>query len=495
MLVPALVATAGGVTVFAVLRRHGWPGLPSIAGAVALAPGIGFGLLSLAFFFLAFAGFTPPGRWLLAGLSAVLAGAIVAPVVPPVAAGRDGSHDAAGESSAGSRGPLLALLLLAGIGFGLLLWTFPRASAAQPFGAWDAWAIWNVRALFLFRAEDNLGEIFSMLKHGHPDYPLLLPGSLAAQYCLLAGEDLAIPQLTGLLFALGTGALLFFTLWRYSTATAAAAAVAVLGSTPVFWRWAFDQYADIPLAYLLLAASAALASQLDDDPSRRWPPVLTGLCCGLLGWIKNEGLILALLLAAVFAVVLLLPRRRAAGAADRGSDARREALRRLPWIAAGALPPLSALVLFKSFWSPANETRVFFVGAVEKLLNFDRWQVVLAAFWRELNPWSGIASWGLLWPFLVLCVIAFRRRRRLAGRPVLCLGGTVVLAWAAYLAVYVCTPMGQAWHLNRSLDRLLLQLTPLTLTWALAGGGRGETVAAHPAPPHGVLPSGRRSVS
>ena len=53
----------------------------------------------------------------------------------------------------------------------------------------------------------------------------------------------------------------------------------------------------------------------------------------------------------------------------------------------------------------------------------------------------------------------------------------MILAWAAWLVVYVCTPMALDWHLDSSLDRLLLQLTPLTLAWALCGAGRAREAA------------------
>ncbi len=481
-LVPVLVAVAGGLVVFVILRRHGWLVVPSAACSLALAPGIGFGLLSLAFFFLTFAGFAPPGRRLLVALSVALAMAVAVPVISRVAAGgasrggaSRGGAGHAGRSPVGPRATLVAMLLLLGIGLGLLLWTFPRASAAQPFGGWDAWAIWNVRSHFLFRADRDLGEIYSELKHGHPDYPLLLPASLAAQFCLLGRESLAIPQVTGLLFGLGSGAVLFLVVWRCASALAAAAAVAVLLSTPAFWRWAFQQYADIPLSYLLLAASAALASQLDEDRCRRLPPVLAGFCFGLLTWIKNEGLVLALLLAVAFAAVLLLAGRPFPWGRRDGpepvTDIRRDTLRRLPWIAAGALPSLVALGLFKKLWSPNNETAGFLAGAADKLLDSDRWRPVVEGFSAELNPWSGIASWGLLWPFLALCGVVFRRRRVAIGRPLRFLGWVLILAWATWLVVYVCTPANQAWHLDSSLKRLMLQLTPLTLAWALAGAG------------------------
>ena len=465
-LLPVLVAAVGAAVAFAALRRHGWDAATSGAVAVAMAPGVGFGLASLSFFFWVFAGFGPPGRWTLIGLAGALAMLLLAPVtgrVDPVAAP---------AARRRPRAALLLLLLLVAVCLGLLLWTLPSASAAQPFGGWDAWAIWNVRSLQLYRATPgDIGRVIGELKYGHPDYPLMLPSSLAAQYCLLGREDVAIPQVTGLLFGLGAGAAMFVAVWRLGSAAGGAAAVAVLWSTPAFWRWVFAQYADIPLGYLLVVTAAALASQLEADARYRLPAVVAGFCFGLLAWTKNEGLVLAGLLAVAFVGVLTVVVRPLAAAFAM--------LRRLPWLAAGALPALTALVLFKSYWSPINETARFVSGASDKLIDPDRWRPVITAFWEQLNPWTGLTIWGLLWPFVAVCGVVIWRRRSAAGAPATFLGVAVALIWATWVVVYVCTPAEQVWHLNSSLRRLLLQITPLTLAWSLAGAGRD-------APPRGA---------
>ncbi len=471
-LVPLLVAATGGLAVYVLMRRHGWAPSASAAWALAAAPGVGFGLVSTAFFFWVFAGFPPPGRWALAGLVAILAIAFAAPVYRRRAGAQSApSHRSRstrwsrgwrlGPGAAGRRA-LLATLAIVAVSLGLLLWTFPQVVATQPYGGWDAKAIWNVRALFLYRASGDLAEIFAELEHGHPDYPLLLPASLAGQYCLLGGEDLAIPSVTSLLFALGAGAALLLAVARTGTPAVAAAALAVYWATPAVWRWSFVQYADIPLSYLLLMAVLTLSSQLETEGARRLPPVLAGCFLGLLAWIKNEGLVQAGLLALAFAVLF-------AGA----GLARRERWRRPPWIAAGALPGLAALVLFKVYWSPVNETARFLDGAWGKILTAERWLTVASAVWRELAPWSGAATWGLLWPSLALCAVCFRRRRAAGGRPLRLFGAVLVLALGLSVMAYILTPVASLeWHLKTSLKRLLLQLTPLAMAWAVAGAGR-----------------------
>ncbi len=489
LLVPLLVTVFGGLSIYVLMRRHGWGAAPSATWALASAPGAGFGLISVTFFYWVFAGLSPPGALSLAVLSAGLAIALATPVY----CRRERLPWPAGVSitrrgSRGRRAALVAVAIAAAVGLGLLVRTLPQAAASKPFGGFDATAIWNVRALFLYRANGDLGEIFSGLKHGHPDYPLLLPASLAGQYSLLGGENVAIPQLTSLLFTLAAGAALFMAVTRLSSPAVAVAAVAVYWATPVVWRWTYDQVADIPLSYLLLMAVLSLSSQLDADRGRRLPPVLAGLFLGLLAWVKNEGVVQAALLAAAFAVLWWRRVRHT------GAGAGRDAWRRPLWIVAGALPVLIALVLFKVTWSPVNETARFLGGGLDKALTLDRWLVVARAYGRELAPWSGAVSWGLLWPALALCAVAFRRHRVAGGLSLRLFDVALVLTFGLSVVAYVLTPDKVQWHLDTSLKRLLLQLTPLAMAWAVAGiggrgsgsaGVRGSPSAGRPAAPSG----------
>ncbi len=486
-LIPLLVTGAGGLTVFGLMRRHGWSNRSSAAWALAAGPGVGFGLLGVVFFFWVFAGWPPPGRWALAGITMILALALALPVYTrrgdsarPLESGFF-NRQALWPGSARARAALLAVLAIGGVAFGLLLWTFPKIVETQPYGGWDAKAIWNVRALFLYRASGDLAEIYSALEHGHPDYPLLLPASVAGQYSLLGGESLAIPAMTSLLFTLAAGVALFLAVARLSSPTIACAAVAVYYTTPAVWRWAATQYADIPLSYFLLMAVLTLSSQLDAERARRLPPVLAGLFLGLLAWTKNEGMVQAGLLAGAFALLFL-------GIGRSGGFSLtpiRDRWRRLLGITAGALPAAAALVLFKLHWSPVNETGRFLGGGVEKILNGDRWLTVVAAYGQQLFPGSGAVTWGLLWPSVVLCAVFFHRRRAAAGPPAQLFGAALGLSLGLSFMAYILTPVaGVQWHLDTSLTRLLLQLTPLALAWAVAGVGRecSDASRARPAP-------------
>ena len=72
---------------------------------------------------------------------------------------------------------------------------------AHPHGdGWDAFAIWNLHARFLFRGGPHWRDAFTpLLPWSHPDYPLLLPGAIAHFWTYLGHDDPRVPAnfLTG----------------------------------------------------------------------------------------------------------------------------------------------------------------------------------------------------------------------------------------------------------------------------------------------------------
>jgi hypothetical protein len=66
----------------------------------------------------------------------------------------------------------------------------------RPHGFWDAWAIWNMRARFLFRSGNQYINAFSSLySWSHPDYPLLLPCNVARIWTYVGYESKFAPIL------------------------------------------------------------------------------------------------------------------------------------------------------------------------------------------------------------------------------------------------------------------------------------------------------------
>jgi hypothetical protein len=92
-------------------------------------------------------------------------------------------------------GVLFVFVLLCTMGIFLLL------SAQSPHGAWDAWAIHNLHARFLFRGATHWTDVFDPeLGASHPDYPLLLPAFIASEWKALGSDATGVPRRGGVSF-------------------------------------------------------------------------------------------------------------------------------------------------------------------------------------------------------------------------------------------------------------------------------------------------------
>ncbi len=434
-LLPIAVALLGAL----LIRRAGRRPLPATTVVLA-APGVGLAAAALAFF----------GWRLVGGASGTFLPVFAIGTLAAVAlAWRRPSAAPAPSPSRGELGVTWQVgVALLGAAVMLALRSFQLHRFDAPIGQFDARAIWNAHALLLWRAEEPLAGIFQGLKHGHPSYPLFLPAGLAAQFALLGGDNILTPAVQSLLLTLAAAATIWIGLHLLGAGRWGPLAAALFLVTPAAQLWGFSQCADIPIAYLFGAAGIGLAVQLGATRRAVFPAWLSGLFVGLLPWTKNEGLLLAVILLASWGVIRwTLDRARRPPPAP---------------LLVGTLPGILSLVAFKLLWSPKDEIVMFASGAVGRVLDPERWSIVPAAFWREFNPWTGSADWGLSWALVVvLCLLG---GRAFTGRPaVRFLGLALALSYLTWFGVYLGTLHDPVWHLETSLDRLLLHLLPLTL--------------------------------
>jgi hypothetical protein len=319
----------------------------------------------------------------------------------------------------------------------------------DPLGDWDAWAIWNQRARFLFRAGDQWQQALSPIFY-HPDYPLLVPSSNARLWSYLGGEPTWAPWLLGVLFTFATVGVLTAGVWRLrSRSQGLLTGLVLLGMVPFVQRGAW-QYADVPLAFFILAAVLALVLYDAAERPSAGLLLLSALMASLAAWTKNEGLLLPIVLPAARAVVLW----------------RRHCVRRAPpellyWIA-GVSPVLAMVAIQKLCLSGDNDLvgNQTWQASLRQLVDVSRyWQVIQALALYTLR----IAR-----PFAVvlpLCLWFLGRAPEGApGRRGLSLAVLVLsLQLASYFLAYLLTPWDLHWHLASSADRLLLQLCPVGL--------------------------------
>ncbi len=228
-----------------------------------------------------------------------------------------------------------ALLLVAGlmvVGAAMII-CLARA-CYEPLGAWDGWAIWNLKARFMFRGG---GEWTGMFSHSHwfshPDYPLLVPASVARLWTYLGAETTIAPQLLSWTFTVMVAALLSAALYWFRGVGGACVGAILLVSFGPFLEYGGSQMSDIPLSLYVLGGTISLALAARATRGAGRLSGLAGLFMGCAMLTKNEAQ--PILLCLVMAIALVhLREHRSFG-------------KLLLWLATGAVPLALLLVAQK----------------------------------------------------------------------------------------------------------------------------------------------------
>lgn len=318
----------------------------------------------------------------------------------------------------------------------------------EPHGQYDAVAMWNTKARIIFRGGVRWTDAFSGYVQ-HPDYPLLLPLSIARGWTYLGKDPTVVPSVLAILFTFGTVGLLVSSVSALRGKTQGFLAGLVLFGPFTFISHGISQYADFPLAFFFLAALVLFSLQ-DRAPARgQGLLVLAGLAAGFSAWTKNEGILFLLtVVAARFAVVVPLKGLKVYG-------------KQLLYFTYGLLPILVILFYFKSQVAVANDI----IGAqgshslVGKLTDASRYQLILGALagqFEKFGGWKPNPIYLLaLYPLCVGVKVEGRDRPGVLTSVV-----ALCLLLLGYCFIYLITPNDLNWHLSTSLDRLLLQLWP-----------------------------------
>ena len=320
-----------------------------------------------------------------------------------------------------------------------------------PDGIWDAWAIYNLRARGIFRGGEAWRDTFStVIPWSHPGYPLLLQLSAVRGWIYAGRELIAVPVTLAWLFTVSTlGTVVAGVAILRGRAQAYLAGIVLLGYT-YFITHGSSQYADVPLMFFFTAAIVLFALHLGaDDDLRRSGRflLLAGLATGMAAWTKNEGLLFVAAASAAHLVVTL-----------REKDFRAY-LRELAFFAAGLLPGLLCLAIFKWAIAPPSEL-IAAMGAesmLPKITNFSRYVLIVKELVYRVIHYTG-RGMNLAYVLVIYAALVGATRKRKTS----VVFGVVLLALMllGYAWVYLTTPYELGWHMHWSMDRLLLGLWP-----------------------------------
>ena len=424
--------------------RAVWPAPRAWSAAdplrLAAAPALGMGIVSGIYFVLRIVLLQPPS-----GVIGAVAAAFA--LVAAVAWSR-ARH--AGPDIPAPRGSApLWLWILFGVAALMAFLTYIMLHGAAPHGEWDAWSIWNLRARFLFRAQEFVSPFSAAIEWTHPDYPLLVPSVIALLWHAGGAESTLITGVAGLLFVVSTIAVpLFAVRLLRGPGLAVLCALSILSATSLV-RIGASLYADVPLAAFIVIAGSFLVYGLETESAG--PVFLAGLAAGFAAWTKNEGLLFCISLAAAHLLSVS------------GMPDFRRRLRTLLPLLAGILTVLAIVGYFKLRMAPANDLVNASNRAVlsVRMVDFNRYWVTFWAFAGEFLTFGNV----LVPPVIVFSVwlALVRLRSAVAGTALLPLVA-VSIQLAGYFVVYVATPNDLDWQLNTSLPRLLLHVWPLAVT-------------------------------
>ena len=325
--------------------------------------------------------------------------------------------------------------------------TFISSSLRTPHGGWDAWAIWNMRARFIFRSGEYWKDAFCNV-FAHPDYPLLLPLSVARIWKEVGHETLIVPAVLAMLFTFSTILLIFSSLTILRSKSQGYLAGLVLLGTPFYIQEGALQLSDHPLGFFFLS-TFILLTFADQSPPKRSPILLclAGITAGLSAWTKNEGLLFIVSMMMARSLVFISIKEW------------KIFLQQIGIFCVGLMPILFVVFYFKMVIAPPNE--VVSLENLSKtfghLTDFSRYfQVTKVLLETSVKFTRGMIGMPLLMVYLFLVGISQEKRYRISIHT---LWMTLSLMLLGYFFIYIIAPYDLTWYLG-TWPRLLLQLWP-----------------------------------
>lgn len=314
---------------------------------------------------------------------------------------------------------------------------------ASPHGQWDAWAIWNQKARFLFRAGDQWTASLAV-SWSNPSHPLQVSASVARLWSYAGAELTALPAMLSVSFGAATTAAVMAALDLRRARAWIAGAVLLAPGTLV--QQAAAQTSDLPTGFFVVLTFILLRKgRWGAAADARGALFLAGVAGGLAAWTKNEGL-LFFCAATLFVACVALRRVR---------------IQPVAWWAAGAVPALVTIAWIKlaiaQVPAPYFSEDQTFAALVERFLSPERHAIVGGIVWQHWIRWGGPRAAGVLPLAMAAATVAACTRGEWPVRGEVAIVALMVLG---YYAVWVLSPIDTAWLVSTSFDRLLVQLWP-----------------------------------
>lgn len=327
---------------------------------------------------------------------------------------------------------------------------FSLISLNRPHGGTDAWTIWNATARLLNGACEKWTDALHHLSAiSHPDYPLLLSGSVARIWGYLANQSTTVPILFAMVFTIATVVLMVSSLSRFQSKLHGYLAGIAILALPGFIKVGAAQIADVPLGFYILSTFILFCCSDSSSDNRSRFIFLAGLMAGFSAWTKNEG-VLFILAIIVARLIFILPK-----------EGKITFLKEIIFFAAGLFPSALAVFYFKTQIAPANDllSGQGVAVIISRLVDPARHLIIAKTFLTELYSFGKLRI--LIFPLcLLLLGLSTESKFNLNKRSGLLMLGLML---SGYYCIYLITPYDLVWHLGSSLQRLYIQLLPTAI--------------------------------
>lgn len=307
-------------------------------------------------------------------------------------------------------------------------------------GSWDGFRIWNIKAEFLYQYTDLWRNVFK-LPHFmmHNDYPLFLPSTTARLWKYAGIDTTDLNTVLGLIFTFSVIYLMYFTVAKYKNKKLAGVVCTILTFTIPFITNGASQAADIPLSLFILSSAVSLLFFIDEKKNIYL--ILGILYAGMSAWVKNEGMMFFLVyLVLVFALLVWY-----------------KEYRKFFIAVYGAIFPVCILALMKISAKAPNDlySGLILLKTYRHLWDFHYYWIVAKYFIKSI-----FLNFNIAFTYILLFIPGIRTENKTGAAALWFL---IVVMSLGYYTVYVLSPHEMDWILRNSVERIILQLYPLTI--------------------------------
>lgn len=327
----------------------------------------------------------------------------------------------------------------------MALIVFLVRSSILPHGGWDAWQHWNLLAKFMSRGGDRWTEMFScLLAEHHPDYPLLIPATIARCWKYAGFETQTVPIMIAMLFTFATIGLIYSSLAILRNSVQGLFAGLLLLGTTNFIIVGSKQYADVPIGFYFLATIVLFCFQ-DRWTENPYLSLLAGITTGFSCWTKNEGFL--------FLISIIMAHSSAVFISNR----RKSFIKQRIYFVTGLAPILAMVIFFKLKLAPPNDIMSFQgeLQTLARITDYSRYMHIAKAL--VMSTINTMPLLIIMIYYLLRLGTKINKSDKVSITTALITLATMIIG---YSIVYLITPFELQWHLDTSLYRLLLQLWP-----------------------------------